>query len=236
MAKICVQCGREFVPRHFNQTLCSDICKRRRNTERDGQYYRRLKGLAVSMRHSMRHCVVCDREFTPNAPNQLTCSPECRTKFKAKRRRQYYLKHEAPTEPYSEKKICVICGKEFDAYRPTSKACSPECALEVKRRGTRDWKARHAERIRKYKREFYHRHHPKPQPKPKLDAQSKAKRMEKKYLKYLARLEKTYGQLSSGVPRRLILTWSDNYEVEYPDGEERTNGNGKELQHEPQTP
>lgn len=74
MVKTCVQCGREFEPRHNAETLCSDTCRRKRSSERCGRYYHRLKNPKVVT----RRCVVCGREFIPEKLPRCICSEECK--------------------------------------------------------------------------------------------------------------------------------------------------------------
>ena len=51
-----------------------------------------------------RTCVICGKEFWPNGPNDLTCSPECANERIKQRKKESYAAKKSGDESYEESK------------------------------------------------------------------------------------------------------------------------------------
>lgn len=69
---ICLVCGKEFRKTKYNNTLCSDECKR--------IYENRRRVALRKKRMPVVKCVICGKEFKQNHGAQKCCSPECAKK------------------------------------------------------------------------------------------------------------------------------------------------------------
>lgn len=107
-------------------------------------------------------------------------------------------------------KTCIICGKEFEPPYYQQKTCSEACRKE---RANQRRKHYSYDRFpwSEYRHAYYCRH------RDKLKAQTLSRRNRKYHrlcisacLDYLARLEKTYGALSNGRIKRMILDWRNS--------------------------
>lgn len=62
-SKSCKVCGKPFTPTHHRQTICSDECRKNRNSK--------------PPKYPLFFCVQCGHSFYPNHPKQILCSPKC---------------------------------------------------------------------------------------------------------------------------------------------------------------
>lgn len=122
--KLCAQCGKEFVPRHFNDKLCGPECKRewQLKMHREASARQRAKRVKVTPKSmEPRPCEICGEIYQPNTPNQRACSKvECRRGV-------------GGALTVDSEVACVICGTKFLAkagsYRKT---CSnPACEFTL---------------------------------------------------------------------------------------------------------
>lgn len=69
--KICIECGKIFIPRTSVQSICSPECSKNRRRKQNKKY----NEAKATTKH--RICVVCGKEFETNHATKLTCSREC---------------------------------------------------------------------------------------------------------------------------------------------------------------
>lgn len=107
--KICVICGRDFIPSSPNRQTCSLECRGKLMSE---------KAKAVAKQRPFQFltkiCPICGKQFkTPLNRKHTYCSPECASK-------------RAPLMVWVK---CAVCGKDFLTPKntKTAKTCSPEC-------------------------------------------------------------------------------------------------------------
>ena len=86
----CIQCGGEFNPRHEQERICSDTCRKARTAERKRAAYQPAPPPAE------RDCLECGTPFTPANPQAKVCSDICR---KARISAQRRASHKAKTAP-----------------------------------------------------------------------------------------------------------------------------------------
>lgn len=72
--RACIICGKRFKPRQYNQTTCSDECRK----VKDRNDHRKRRETCKS-----KTCVVCGKQFIPRSIRQITCSTECGKKRQA---------------------------------------------------------------------------------------------------------------------------------------------------------
>ena len=116
--KECVQCGREFVPKHHRQINCSKECSTAHGKARSKVIYDLLH-----KKEANPACVQCGKTITSRT-RRVTCSAGCA------RDRQIQLTR-SKRAPYSREEAereCVQCGKIFSTKHPNKISCSAECA------------------------------------------------------------------------------------------------------------
>lgn len=139
--KVCIQCGKEFWPTHATQTLCSDECRKSRETE---LRKKRIRKPREKQPKESRVCIICGNSYLPNSSAQKTCSLDCRKIMINERQRQYYKDHVAPKDKEKRdevreqrkveneghlypKRICECCGKEYWPTKQHQRYCSHLC-------------------------------------------------------------------------------------------------------------
>lgn len=115
-SKVCVFCGKSFIPKQKTQIYCSEIC---------GDRYRRKKARdEYAKRKPKKICPVCGKKFQGTRERITYCSDECKKIGK----HEVYLKCQREMRRYYQQKVsCPICGKKFYRTRVLHKYCSDEC-------------------------------------------------------------------------------------------------------------
>ena len=131
--RICVHCGKEFIPSNKNNIYCSENCNKNASRERNlvettcllcgkkflaeknrgTKFCSRICAGRAKERKEVRVCINCGKEFSVQmSSNRRICSDECHQK----------------NLPQKEIKICPICGKIFKSFpSQKQKYCSREC-------------------------------------------------------------------------------------------------------------
>jgi hypothetical protein len=95
--RICLACGRCFVPEVICQVFCSTECRSRRRKEREKRRVRDRSNERNTARAMGRECMECHRIFTPSARAlQLLCSEQCRKSRNRKNVRKWRELHPTP--------------------------------------------------------------------------------------------------------------------------------------------
>lgn len=116
--RICIVCGRTFIPRHGNASMCSGECRDTR------------KGLWTPD-GVPRVCLTCGEEFVPRHHLSRTCSPECAS-IRGKENRK--IEQRRRREEQRGTLLCIDCGAGFQRRpRSNSKRCDPCRTGETKR-------------------------------------------------------------------------------------------------------
>jgi predicted nucleic acid-binding Zn ribbon protein len=89
---ICPVCGKEFSKTKYNNTLCSDDCKR--------IYENRRRVEMRKKRMPVVKCIICGEEFKQNHGAQKCCSTEC-----AKKNHDLYNKDYRKTKAQNKKQV-----------------------------------------------------------------------------------------------------------------------------------
>lgn len=117
--KICVICGKTFLPKHSTQECCSTVCANKKSHE-------------TLKKHN--NCVVCGRPFwKPNAHRFKFCSAECRKQDWERS----HPKREKP-KPITYQRTCEWCGTTFESNNPNKKYCSDDCCYKGRLKLKRD--------------------------------------------------------------------------------------------------
>ena len=106
--KLCLYCGKEFIPRKDTQKFCSNVCNSRYYGERNKKY---------------KTCPVCGKQCWCGSSRRVYCSDECKDKIKKPK--------QAKTKYY-----CHICGAEIKSR--SKFYCCEECRMEYERRRARE--------------------------------------------------------------------------------------------------
>ena len=107
MIGTCLFCGKTF-EKTSPTSFCSRSCA---NTYR-AQHRKPSRKIP-----RYGYCPVCGKKFSqPFKGIRIYCSPECRIKSYAKKKRSVLMI-----------KNCLFCGKEFEAKKRTQKLCSSSC-------------------------------------------------------------------------------------------------------------
>ena len=158
-SKICLNCGKPFVPKRKNSRYCCVKCCRKAYQMSHPDVF-----LANSKKWRERHpervrkpinllkltCPLCGNTFTQTSPRQKYCSTRCVMRASVNRRREkinerwrayYRRKHPVKTE----KRLCAFCGQAFVPVRDDSTCCSRSCSIKLSRRNhseyIRSWNA-----------------------------------------------------------------------------------------------
>lgn len=110
-AKVCVICGKSFIPRKSSQQCCSSKCGNIKGHESMKHYY---------------NCQYCGKPFwRENAFRMKYCGEDCR---------KAALKELHPPKPPKEKRVyirkCNCCGNTFETEYANQVYCSKECSYE----------------------------------------------------------------------------------------------------------
>lgn len=80
MAKLepieCKQCGKIFVPTHWNSKMCSEECRviaRKISADKGNAKAREIR----KVNPIQKRCLVCHHKFKTNRSDVVTCSPHC---------------------------------------------------------------------------------------------------------------------------------------------------------------
>lgn len=122
--KLCVVCGKEYVPTRSDAKTCSRECslvhKARTASEKSHQ---KQKAARMAMLAIPIPCPQCGKEFVRRRKNQKYCCNAC-TNQAAKPK-----KKEKPI--YIRK--CKVCGKEFETHLYNKATCSQDCSKSHQR-------------------------------------------------------------------------------------------------------
>ena len=103
--RICVICGKEYLPKDKEQQCCSPECARVKSQRTQRKYY---------------PCHHCGQLFwKPNAFRMKYCSRECQSAARPKK--------EKPAATIY-KRVCAWCGEEFETTIPHKIYCNSECS------------------------------------------------------------------------------------------------------------
>ena len=120
-AKVCVICGKKFMPYRPQQQCCSNMCRHLLNRK----YKEELVTPFVD-----KVCPICKRVFNTNNPRKRYCSSACYDTYQEIR--NAHKKHN------ETERVCALCGKTFYSSHFMQKYCSHECYDESKvKRATR---------------------------------------------------------------------------------------------------
>ncbi len=107
--KVCLHCGKEFIPRKDMQKFCSKVCNSKYYGERNKKY---------------KTCPICSKEFWCGSSRRIYCSDECKDKTKK-------------TQELKPKYYCRICGEEIKGC--SKFYCREECRKEYAKRKAREY-------------------------------------------------------------------------------------------------
>lgn len=135
--KTCKQCDKDISGMSSRAMFCSRTCKdktyerkkhvtweeyieiKREAGMQQTEETRRRKEKEKESRIMRSVCKVCDSEFSTNQPHQVTCSLECRKRWKNRRNDKRINKHNTVDEDITlatlyqrDKGICYICGEQ----------------------------------------------------------------------------------------------------------------------------
>lgn len=63
-----------------------------------------------------RECVICGKQVGSNHPRQMTCSVECRSALRSRRRKQYRIDALPVVPNFEAKRTCESCRSVLSAY------------------------------------------------------------------------------------------------------------------------
>jgi predicted nucleic acid-binding Zn ribbon protein len=118
----CVVCGKTFTRSAGRSKTCSADC----STALKKRNKRRFDSAAPSLK-TTKNCSECGNTFVATT-NQITCSPECRSK----RRTDYEESRKAQRRRPKLEVSCAWCNKMF-IPATHAKTCSPECRKKYER-------------------------------------------------------------------------------------------------------
>ncbi len=103
LTKICAVCEKEFETTKSNVTLCSEMCKRIKRSER----CRASKHKKIEYKNIV--CSCCNKEFEPIHRREMYCSDYCRNKAKHKRESETKTAIQPPKKPKRISKKLALC-------------------------------------------------------------------------------------------------------------------------------
>lgn len=114
-ARRCKRCGKAIAWKEGKQgrppSYCSAECRRLWRQEHPSP-----QGVYAPLKHQVRQCVICGKEFTPRWRTQKCCSKACGRKSEAETKRKH-------------RPVCKFCGKAYIPKKPDRLTyCSRECA------------------------------------------------------------------------------------------------------------
>lgn len=119
--KKCLNCGKEFTPRQFNQSYCCRSCAKHSNYLKEKQNKNKSNNTKI--------CVICKKEFKPRVKTQILCGSEsCKRQNSQKRLTAFRNKQK---NKHLIIKKCIICGTEFETNNNQQILCNKkECHKE----------------------------------------------------------------------------------------------------------
>lgn len=86
--RVCLICGKQYVPRNARQKYCSTACNREAQRRKDAEKYYQKKE-AIGERQVIKICPICGKEFSTDKSFKLYCSPECYALSRTEKQRAY---------------------------------------------------------------------------------------------------------------------------------------------------
>ena len=153
MSDNCVQCGKFFKARRYNQICCSRKCIQDRHNKKIQ--------LSIEAKKPTLTCQVCGNKFKPQGNRTKNCSKECSHKAVVEKMRIRQGIHISVSRGRAVKGFCECCGKEFskvqvqynkqhnveyERVRTYKKFCSEKCRIK---KGSSNTREKNSEAIKK---------------------------------------------------------------------------------------
>ena len=118
--KVCVVCGKEFVPYHDAQKVCSYECSEKRREEYDA-----TRDKHAIFDHAPRLCALCGKEFIPKNRVNITCSAECSEQWR--RLRDYENRKRYAEHTNERKSAAATTAFRRECVRNSRQALAEDC-------------------------------------------------------------------------------------------------------------
>lgn len=125
----CIRCGKEYIVEGGMQKYCKD-CAAEAIAEKDREQSREwnAQNIDYNERSQMRRdavacikCVVCGKEFRPTSGGTITCSDECRARYRSEFNARYIDEHREHLNAVARKryqdKIEAMSPEEYAEFR-----------------------------------------------------------------------------------------------------------------------
>lgn len=97
MIRECCICGIQFESKVSNRKTCSQECSEKRRRQYNDELNAKARE-ATRVRLGTKICATCGKEFAPNHPAKVCCSPGCQKERDREVARLYWNKKKSPVE------------------------------------------------------------------------------------------------------------------------------------------